>query len=205
MQSSFLDRRAFVALGARGGAALAVGGLVLEAAPASAARAVSGPFSDVDLALARLAVGAEILAVGFYTRAIASRKLAGDDRRYLRRALHNEREHLAAVSDVLAGAGQTAATADDFTVTFPKGAFASRAAIARLGTTLETAFVGTYLGAVDAFGPSELKTIAARIAASEAQHLSVLAELASDQPVGISFPVAIDYEHASDVLDAYLS
>ena len=109
------------------------------------------------------------------------------------------------MSQIISGAGQTPSTADDFTITFPKGTFDSRGSIAKFGVALETAFLGAYLGAVDAFAPHDTKTTAARIAASEAQHLSVFTDLASNRPVGISFPVPIDYETASDLLDAYLS
>jgi hypothetical protein len=205
-----LDRAGFLSLGARGGSAVAMGaitaGLLVDNVTAAPARTVaSGPLADIDLALARLAVGAELLAAEFYTAAIGSKQFAGDELGYLKRALVNEQEHLTAVSQILSGAGQTPSTMDDFTITFPKGTFASRASTARFGVALETAFVGAYLGAVDTFTPSDLKTTAARIAASEAQHLSVLSGIAANHPVGISFPVPVDYETASDLLDAYLS
>jgi hypothetical protein len=159
----------------------------------------------MDLALARLAVGAEILAAGFYTEAIASKKLGREEDGYLKRALFNEQEHLKTVSEIISGAGHTPSTVDDLTITFPKGAFDSAGSIAKLGRQLETSALGLYLGAVDAFGPPDLKTTAARIAASEAQHLSVFGELNANRPVGISFPVPLDLETASDLLDPYLS
>lgn len=184
---------------------IGAGLLVDNAAAARAQTAASGPLADLDLTLARLAVGAEILAGEFYTEAIASKQFVGDELKYLKRALFNEQEHLTAMSQILSGAGQTPSTADDFTIAFPKGTFGSRASIAKFGVALETAFVGAYLGAVDAFAPSDLKTTAARIAASESQHLSVFADIAANHPVGISFPVPIDYATASDLLDTYLS
>jgi len=201
-------RRAdFVLLGARGGAAVALGsvasGLVAERAIAGPTASV--PLTDMDLATARLAVGAEILAGAFYTQAIAAKKLGRAENGYLARALFNEQEHLKTVSEIISGAGQTPSTVDDFTITFPKGAFDSAGAIAKLGRQLETTFLGLYLGAVDAFGPSEFKTTAARIAASEAQHLSVFGELSANRPVGLSFPVPLDLETASDLLDPFLS
>jgi hypothetical protein len=181
-------------------------GLLVDTARGAATGTVaSGPLTDLDLATARLAVGAEILAAEFYARAIASKKLAGDVLKHSKRALFNEQEHLRAMSEILSGAGQTPSTSDDFEVAFPKDTFDSVASIARLGVALETAFVGAYLGAVDSFAPGDLKTTAARIAANEAQHLTVLSELVSNRPVGVSFPPALDYATASDVLDAYLS
>jgi rubrerythrin len=179
--------------------------LLVDDAVAAPSRTAAAPLTDLDLALVRLAVGAEILAVAFYTQGIASKQFAGDDLKYLKRALFNEQEHLTAASAVITGAGQTPATADDFTITFPKGSFDSRMSIAKLGVALETVFVGTYLGAVDSFASGDLKTTAARIAASESQHLSVFSDITSDRPVGVSFPLPIDYETASDALDAFLS
>jgi rubrerythrin len=199
-----LDRAGFLALGVRGGAAVAVGaacaGVLVDKAPAATAA-----LADLDVALARLAVGAEVLAVGFYTEAIAAKRFGDETTKFLKRALLNEQEHLTAMSEVVTGAGQTPSTADDFEIAFPDGTFGSRGSIAKVGVALETAFVGAYLGAVDAFVPADLKTVAARIAACEAQHLSVFTDLADNRPVGISFPAPIEYETASDVLDAYLS
>ncbi|MEP6893490.1 MAG: ferritin-like domain-containing protein [Gaiellaceae bacterium] len=205
-----MDRAGFFSSSARGGAsvalgAMAAGWLVDNAVGAPAKTAASDPLADLDLAIARLAVGAEILAAEFYTGAIAAKTFSGDVTRYLKRALFNEQEHLTAMSQVLFGAGQAPLTADDLTITFPKGTFDSRGSIAKFGIALETAFLGAYLGAVDALGSSDLKTTAARIAASEAQHLSVFSELTANRPVGVSFPAPIDYATASDLLDGYLS
>jgi hypothetical protein len=205
-----LDRAGFLSLGARGGAAVAMGAagaglLVDRAGAATGAATASGVLTDLDYGIARLAVGAELLAAEFYTQAIAAKKFAGPALGYLNRALFNEREHLKAVSEILTGGGQTASTADDFEITFPKGSFDSRGSIAKLGLALETAFVGAYLGAVDTFAPADLKTTAARIAASEAQHLSLFAGLAGNHPVGVSFPPALDYASVSDLLDTYLA
>ncbi len=201
-----MDRAAFLGIGARGSAAVALGaiasGLLAEKA---GARPAAAPLADLDLALARLAVGAEILAAEFYREAIAAKKFGAEATKYFKRALFNEQEHLTAMSQVISGAGQTPSTADDFDITFPKGTFDTRGAIAKFGVALETVFVGAYLGAVDAFAPSGLKTTAARVAANEAQHLSVFTELAANHPIGISFPAPIDYVTASDLLDAYLS
>jgi hypothetical protein len=204
-----LDRAGFLSVGARSGAAVALGaigaGLLADTSLAAPSRTAAGPLTDLDLALCRLAVGAEILAVAFYTEGIASKQFAGNELKYLKRALFNEQEHLTAVSAVITGAGQTPSTADDFTITFPKGTFDTRNSIAKLGEALETVFVGTYLGAVDSFASGDLKTTAARIAANESQHLSVFSDLTSDRPVGVSFPLPIDYETASDALDQFLS
>jgi hypothetical protein len=199
-------RAEFVSRSVKGGLVLAVAGATVGsfAGAAGAASKASGPLADLDLALARLAVAAELLAIEFYNQAIASGKLQGGELDYLNRAQFNEQEHLMAMSGILSGAGQTPSTADDLTITFPKGTFDSRMAIAQFGVALETGFTGTYLGAVNDFGPPDLKTAAARIAASESQHLSVFSNITAGRPVGVSFPATIDYAAASDALTPYL-
>jgi len=62
-----------------------------------------------------------------------------------------------------------------------------------------------YLGAVDALETNALKQPVARIAASEAEHLSVFTRLSGGSPVGISFPSALTIDEASNALDAYTS
>ena len=119
-----MDRAAFLATGVRSGAAVAIGGvtagLVAGGAVASTRKVAAAGLVDLDLAIARQAVAAEILAIEFYTQAIASKKIGGDDLKYLKRGRFNEQEHLKAASDVLTAAGQTPSTSDDFTITFPK-------------------------------------------------------------------------------------
>ena len=152
---------------------------------------------DDDLAYARLLVAAELLSADFYARAVASKRFDGKAQTSLRRARFNEREHYRSVAGILSGAGQAPAVAADFDLSYPKG----RTAIAKLGVTLET----TFLGAVGALQTSALKQPLARIAASEAEHLGVLTQLAGGTPFGLSFPEALTIEEASDALDTYTS
>ncbi len=170
-----------------------------------AAAAAAETIPDGDLAYARLLVGAELLASDFYAQAIASKQLTGDSLKYAKRALFNEQEHYRAMAQVLDGAGQPPAVAEDFDFAYSKGAFASKGSIAKLGVTLETAFVGAYLGAVAGLETDALKQTVARIAASEAEHLSVLARLSGAGPIGISFPEPLTIDEASDALDAFAS
>jgi len=197
-----VSRGRFLSLTAAGGATLVAGGAL--AGRALAAPRASGPIADLDLALARLLVSAELLGIEFYNQAIASRKFQGAELAYLKHALFNEQEHLKAVSEVLSGAGQTVSTADDFTFTFPKGTLDSRESIAKFGGELETVFVQAYLGAVSQFTAPDLKVTAARIAANEAQHQSVFSTITSGRPAGVSFPLAVSYDQVSDALDAYI-
>jgi rubrerythrin len=160
---------------------------------------------DGDLAYARLMVSAELLAVDFYAQALASKQFSGHASRYLRQALFNEREHYRSVSGMLTGAGQSPATAVDFDFSYPQRSFISKTSIAKLGAALETTFLGASLGAVDALQTNALKQPVARIAASEAEHLSVCGRLSGGNPVGISFPDALTIDEASNALDAYIS
>jgi len=184
---------------------VAVGtGVAATVGASSIARGASGPLADLDLAQARLAVAVELLSIDFLSAAIESKQFADGELRSLRRARFNEGEHLVAVSEILSGAGQTPTTADDFDFTFPAKSFETRQSIAELAVTLETAAVGSYLGAVDAFTAPDLKTTAARIAASEAGHLGFFSRIAYRRPIGISFPAPLDYATASAAIDPYL-
>ncbi len=93
--------------------------------------------------------------------------------------------------------------AADFDFSYPRGSFGSKAAIGKVGVTLETAILAAYLGAVDGLQTDELKQPIARIAASEAEHLSVLTRFSRGNAVGVSFPRPLTIEEASDALDAF--
>ena len=166
------DTRAqFLTRGARGGLALVAGGSILGLAQGTALGATA---ADADIA--KLAATAELLAIDFYTRAIASNHLKGDELGYLASALKNERAHYAALKGVLKS--QTPAGLE---FKYPAGAFASRHSIGALGQALETAFVGAYMGAVTALKSNALKGVAAEIGACESRHLSVLSNIAAGQ------------------------
>ena len=62
---------------------------------------------------------------------------------------------------------------------YPNGVFTSRTSVATLGQALETAFLGTYLGAVGSFKSNALKSLAGQIAATESRHLGVLTNIAA--------------------------
>jgi hypothetical protein len=197
-----LSRGQLLRRSAVGGAAFAFAGSTVGALAGPAAADV---LSDADLAYARLLVGAELLATDFYAQAVASKQFGAQGTKYLKRALFNEQEHYKSVAGILDGAGQPPAVADDFDFAYPKDTFASARSIAKLGVSLETVFLGAYLGAVGALQADAFKQPLARIAASEAQHLSVFTELLGGDPVGISFPAPLSIDEASNALDAYAS
>ena len=198
-----VSRGQLISRGAKGGAALLLAGSLGGSLVDSATGADTVP--DSDLAYARLLVGAELLGVDFYTRAIASKRLRGDALGFLKRARLNEREHYNRMSEILSGAGQTPAVASDFDVSYPKGAFASRSSLAKLGVRLEAAFMGAYLGAVEGLQTSALKQPLAQIAANEAEHLSVFMRLSGRSPIGIALPRPLTIDEASNALDVFTS
>jgi hypothetical protein len=106
---------------------------------------------------------------------------------------------------VLTDAGQVPATAQDLDFSYPRGAFASRTAIARLGVRLESLSLGAYLGAVRGLQTPLYREHAARAAASEAQHLSVFAGEVGGRRVGSPLPAALPIDRVSSALDAYTS
>jgi Ferritin-like domain len=198
-----VSRGQLISQGTKGGAALLLAGSVAGSLVDSAAAADTLP--DGDLAYARLLVGAELLGLDFYTRAIASKRISGDALGSLKRARLNEREHYDKMSEILSGAGQTPAVASDFDFSYPKGAFASKSSIAKLGVRLEAAFMGAYLGAVEGLQTNALKQPVAQIAANEAEHLSAFMRLSGRSPIGIALPRPLTIDEASSALDVFTS
>jgi hypothetical protein len=196
-----VNRAELLSNGARRGAALLVAGTALGALAKTAA---ADPLVDGDLAFARLLVGAELLSIDFYVRAGESARFKAVGHKYLHNAFSNEVEHYHSVSAILSGAGYAPATGDDFEFTYPAGSFRSRLSIARLGRELETTVLGSYLGAVAAVQSRSLIQPLARIAASEAQHLSLWAyELGGRQPLSLAFPAPFTIDEVSAAMDQY--
>jgi hypothetical protein len=191
----------------RGGLLIRGAVLALTASGAGALAAAAGADTppDADLAYARLLVAADLLAADFYGRAIAAKRFGGADTKTLNRAAFNEKEHYAAVAGVLTAAGQTPATAADIDFSYPAKAFATRGSIAKLGVELELLQLGAYLGAADAVQTDPLRGIASRIAANEAQHAGFFAGLLDNRPLGVSLPLPLAIDAASNALAAYTS
>jgi hypothetical protein len=178
------SRSQFISRGAKGGLVLAVGGSVLAAAAcggdddagaAATTAATTGGTQPVDdVAIAKLAATAELLAVDFYGMGIASGLFTKDVLAYMTASKQNEQDHYDALAKVL---GTEAPTG--LTFSYPEGTFASAKRIATTGAALEEAFVGAYMGAVTALSDNGLKKVAAQIGANEAQHLTTLKSLAA--------------------------
>jgi hypothetical protein len=161
---------------------------------------------DNDLAYLRLLIGAELLAIDFHTNAIAARKKLGAAlTATFRRALADERSHYAVLSKAIVDAGQPSTGPGDVDFTYPRGSFATRASIARLGWRIESLLLGSYLGAVENVQTPDLRLPVGQIAANESQHVSAVAPAAGKARIGRAFPVALSIEAASDALDAFES
>lgn len=190
-----MSRATFLSRGASGGIALVAGGSLLAA---STGPALAAPTVDADMV--KLAATAELLAIDFYSKAIASGRFKGDELRYLLRARVSERAHYKALAGVLKSDAPSG-----LAFMYPAGTFDSRLSIAKTGVALETAFVGAYLGAVTALQSNELKGVAATIAASEASHLSVFSDIAAHNPIVASFPKSLSAGQATKALAPFLS
>jgi hypothetical protein len=189
-------RAQFLRRAGAGGVALVASGGVLGLAEGTALGAGT---SDADIA--KLAATAELLAIDFYKRAIASNKLEGDEQAYLGGALGNEQAHYAALKGVL-----KSATPKGLTFTYPSGSFGSRQSIGKLGEALETAFVGAYMGAVTALRSNELKGVAAEIGACESRHLSVLTNIGQNMiTVAPSFPKVLTAAQATAAVKPFIA
>ena len=196
-----LSRADLLARGGKG-AALLVAGSALGFAPEAAA---ADTVPDGDLAYARLFVTVELLALDFYGRAIASKRLGKGRLTDLRRARADEKRHYDSAAAFLVSAGQVPATAADIDFSYPRGSFVSTRAIAGLGVRLESIALGGYLGAVEGYESKALKQLAARAAASEAQHLSVFAAEGGGRRIGAAFPRPLSIDRVSGVLDTFTS
>lgn len=189
-------RAAFLSRGAKGGLALVAGGSLLALADGPALGA-TGADSDI----AKLAATAELLAIDFYKKAIASKKFKGDELAYMSAALGNEQAHYQALAGVL---GKAAPKGLKFK--YPSGSFASAKSIGGLGQALETAFVGAYMDAVVALKSNELKGVAAQIGANESRHLSVLTNIAAGRIVPApALPQVFTAAQATNAVSPFLA
>jgi rubrerythrin len=161
------SRATFLRRSAVGGLALIGGGSVLAAASSGTAFAASD-VTGSDIATLQAAYTAESIAVYVYTAAIKNQakfKLKNLD--YFAAARADEIAH----KDFLAKAlGSKTPTGLKFTI--PSQYLKDGKTVLELGRALETAFIAAYLGAVKTFSSTDLKEVAAQVAANEASHFS---------------------------------
>ncbi len=166
-----VSRGQFIRNAAKGSLVLVGSGGVL-ASMDGVAFAKSSNVTKSDITVLQTGFIAETLAVTIYGAIIktyfAKLKLDPGNLSYFQAALKDEQAHLAAWKAALGPKN----TPTGFTLTVPGKYVASKNALAQTGVTLEEAFVATYLGAIDEFNSSELKTTAGGVAANEATHYS---------------------------------
>jgi hypothetical protein len=178
---------------------VAAGGAALAALPLRPALAAT----DEQLAYANLAVSSELLLADLYEKALAAKVVTGPGQAALRIGHKAALQHAAALSGLLAGAGQDAPAAEDFEFQWPGKAFATPVAIAATARAVLRAMLGVYQTAVAAVSEPSYRTLYASLGASVGQQLGALTALAASGVVE-PFPVALDLETASSALEPYL-
>lgn len=167
-QPSGITRGRFIRDAAKGSVVLVGAGGALAAMDGVA----FAKTTKTDITVLQTGYIAEVLAVTIYEAILktyfAKLKLDPGNRNYFEAALADEKAHRDAWKKAL-GAKYTPT---GFTLTVPAMYVASKQALVKTAVTLEEAFVATYLGAIDEFNSSELKTTAGGVAANEATHYS---------------------------------
>lgn len=193
---SGLSRSQFLRNGAKGGIALVAGGAMLGQVT-GISFAASGGVSDNSTLQA--AYGAESLAVFVYSAIIKNfhsfKHPKLEDLDYFKAALKNEEDHKA-----LLGKALGAKTPTGLQLKIPSSALTSGHALLKTGVALETAFVQTYLGAVETLSSAELRVIAAKVATNEASHLSFIQDQFSGSAVLPSLPATGTVTEAAKAL-----
>ena len=204
-----LTRSQLFSSGVTGGAALLISGSALGALADSAAAAppasALGTVPAADLAYLRMLIGVELLAIDFYTNAIASKHLRAGTLDDARVALINETEHYAYLANVLGAVGQTPLTGADVNFSYPPASFYSADAVTGLAVTLELLSLGAYLGTGGNLTNAVVQSAVAQITANEAQHFAAFANRAGQPAFHDAFPGALTIAEASDALDTYTS
>ncbi len=169
------SRAGFLRKGALGGGALLLSATGLGAL---APRALADAPSDGDLAYLRLLIGAELLAIDFYSQAFWRGQKLG------RRIAADELEHYTLLAALLTAAGQTPATPGDIDIAYPAKTFATRRATVSFAKELERMLEGAYVDALEHVQTPAYRATFAQILASEAQHHSAVATLFGEPVIG---------------------
>lgn len=180
------------------GAGLAVSGL---AGPAGLSALAA---TDDELTYANFGLATEFLLKDYYAESAAAKVFTGASARELARGGLNANEHAAALSKLLADAGQPGAVEEDFEFAWPEGTFASRKSASAAGLQITRPLLGVYLTAASAVSIASYRTLFASMAANLAQQVGALSQSSGGRAVGVSFPPATDVQTASDAIEAYL-
>jgi hypothetical protein len=196
-----LNRGQFLRNGAKTGIVLATTGGVLAAAEGVAFAA--GPTRS-DITTLQAAYTAESLAVHVYEAIIANftkftnPALMNID--YFQKALQNEKDHQAFLGKAL---GSKTPTGLKFTI--PASVTKTGQSLLNTGVALETAFVEAYLGAVQTLSSTDLKVVAAKVAANEATHFSFFDAAAGGHAVLPSLPATATIPATVNKLKPFLA
>ncbi|HSO99074.1 MAG TPA: ferritin-like domain-containing protein [Solirubrobacteraceae bacterium] len=199
VQQSSLSRGRFLRNAAKGGLVLATSGGVLAAAEGVALGATSS-----DVATLQAAYTAESLAVVVYEAILKNfhkfthPKLQNKD--YFVAALQNEKDHKALLAKALGSS-----TPKHLKFKIPASVTKSGQSLLETGVALETAFVEAYLGAVKTLSSTDLKLIAAKVAANEASHFSFFDAAAGGHGVLPSLPKTDTIPHTVKKLKPFLA
>lgn len=184
---------------------IAAGAAAIAAAGCGSDRRVTlapvPPLTLDDAAIGRVLAGTELLAVDFYERAASVPGLHSSEVEHLRAMAANERAHHGAIALVLG-----AAVPRRLSFRYPPGTFSTPASVVRTGIALERASLGAYLGAVSELHDTALRSLAARIAANEAQHLQDLTSLRAPGPgTAVAIPAVLTSREAAGIVAPFLA
>ncbi len=181
---------------------------LIATAGATGVAAVASPWSpgasaatDEDLAYANFGLASSYLLADFYGRALESGRLGPTARPTLRQGRSASTLQARALTGLLTGAGDTPATAEDFSFEWPSAALATAAATRRTGLTVLDAVRGAHQSAAATLSEPSYRVLFASLAASVAEQVGAL----TLPGAGVKpFPVALDLEAASAALENYL-
>jgi Ferritin-like domain len=156
--------------------------------------------TEEELAWLRLSASAELVAEAFCAGAVGARVLRRAERQRFREALAADRRHYGLLA---AAIGPETPTRLDFSIAFRRATFRSRARLLAVGTRIKRTLVGLNLGAAASISDPGLRALTARIAASEAAHLSYLSSLAGGAVLGAAMPGVLDIERATQELTPF--
>jgi hypothetical protein len=197
-----VSRGKFLVNAAKGSFALVTAGGVL-AATDGVAFAAGGPTKS-DVSALQAAYIAESLAVVVYSAILADfdkfrhPRLTNKD--YFQAALGNEKYHKEFLRDALGSK-----TPQHLKFKIPASVTKTGQSLLNTGVALETAFVEAYLGAVKTLSSTDLKVIAARVAANEATHFSFFDAAAGGHGVLPALPKTDTIPHTVDKLKPFLA
>lgn len=175
---------------------VAAGGIAFAAVGVRPARGAT----DDELAYANFGLAAAYLGADYYARALKGAKPTGAGRT-LRSGRSASLAQASALSDLITGAGDTPAAAEDFEFTWPRSAFASAVGTRKTGFGVLRPTLAAYQSAAASVTMASYRVLFASLAASVAQQIGALG---GPSEAAAPFPPALDLEAASAALESYL-